>query len=166
MNHIETKITENIKDAQESFWQFVNAEIDPVFDSSIDLREEIEIEKYYYSRKVYDLLKLVHVYLEQKKLYSYLNRFNKEIVNKIDDKYLFDINHHPETPFSSSIIDDIRDFLCPFSIFDQISDYIYNKRFGIKYLENILNSTAYLINESNKIPQKKLMFIILLSQLC
>jgi hypothetical protein len=158
MKTLETRITDTIKFGDNLFWQIIKSEEDVGLrhlESDIEYNDSIEINKYRFSELINSLLKLVLVFIEKQNLPLYLDKFRNEIINKLTDEYLFEIKNDPELPESSKLIEDVREFLYPFAHFDSASDDLNYKRFGLKYLENILNQTGYIINQSDKIPTKE-----------
>ncbi|KEO72238.1 hypothetical protein [Anditalea andensis] len=158
MKTLETKIIDTIKFGEYLFWQIIKSEEDVSLrhlENDVDYNRSIENNKDRFSELINSLMKLIIVFIEKQILPSYLEMFKNEILNKLTNEYLFQINFEPEMHETSKLICDIRVFLYPFSQFDSVSDDLNYKKFGFRYLENILNQTGYIISQSEKFPLKE-----------
>jgi len=158
MKKLETKIKEVIKKVENLSWQIIKSlediELNHLHDDW-NYTQEIESDKYQFSGQIKGLIKLILVYIEKQGLPNYLEKFQNEIVNKLTNDYLFEFRFDPELQESSQILEDIKEFLYPFPQFDHISEELETKRVGIRYLENILKQTSYIINKMGLIPTKE-----------
>ncbi len=158
MDKLGCKIIDYIKYSESLSWNLIKSQEDVDLhhlEDDLNYVQQIEANKYQFSELINTLVKLLLVFFEREGLDNYLEKFKSDIVDKIDDSYLFEIKFDPELPATSRIIEDIKGFLLPFSQFDNYSEEQQIRKIGIRYLENILNQTSFIIHESGKNPQSE-----------
>jgi hypothetical protein len=129
--------------------------VDDGFSSIASEVRDLESSFCYLAKRVFFLC---NAYFESKKLYKYLEQFNLQIVPLLKtNKKTLQLVYREDTGLEHSLLlDTIWDLLYSFSFTLDENDEAFYQRLGIRYLENILESTDTIIEELQVNPKTEI----------
>lgn len=156
--YLEEKIRKHLNEANSLFYEYVFFRETNIFNAeSKDAEME---EKFRFDESFEDSLivlsNCIYSYLDKNKLTSYLELFKKDLMPRMQlvNSVSLNVGHNIDGEPYSPLLHEIWNFLSPFEFIEADKIDMYLKQAGVKYLENILNSTAIIVKSCLESPPK------------